>query len=41
MDRRTEKGTLIEKRGGHIYIDKLMSEVMDAKKAVLKELACR
>jgi hypothetical protein len=37
----TKKEDLIRKEGDKVYIDKLLAELMAAKKAVLKELAYR
>ena len=40
MDKKHEK-SLVRRKGDKVYVDKLLGEIMDSKKAVLKELAYR
>jgi hypothetical protein len=41
MKKNTKKEGLIRVEGNKVYVDKLLAEIMTARKAVLKELAYR
>lgn len=41
MTKKTHEKDLVKKEGDKVYVDKLLGEIIDSKKAVLKELAYR
>ena len=38
---RDHESSLVRKKGDKVYVDKLLEEIIDSRKAVLKELAYR